>query len=626
MDPRLLDAYNQELQHVREMGAEFAKAFPKIAGRLGLEGFECADPYVERLLEGFAFLSARVQVELDSEFPQFTQHLMEIVYPHYLAPVPSMAIAQLRPDLTEGGLAEGFDVPRGSVLRSTLGKGEQTPCEYRTAHDLTLWPLEIVEAEYHPRRDLARLELPETTAWSRDPQAAIRIRLRTTAGLTFDELSLDRLSIHLRAGDRVPHHLYEQIVGHRVGVAVRPTTRPAPFRVALPSTAIRGRGFDDGDALLPPTHRSFNGYRLLTEYFTFPERFLFFDVDGLGRAVHRHSGQELDVLVLVDRVDPFLENAVQADHFALYATPAINLFPRRADRVHIKDQQTEFHVVVDRTRPIDFEVHTVTGVTGVGTSSDDEQPFRPFYGCRDARLEEEHPAYYTITRRPRRKSVGSRRAPRSSYLGGEVYLSLVDGRAAPHRTDLRQLSVSTLCTNRDLPLLMSVGQGRTDFTMESGAPVESVRCLGRPTRPFPSHVRGETAWRLVSHLSLNYLSLIERADDGASPLRELLSLYTHSSRSDIRKQIEGVRGVECRSVMRRVGREGPLAFGRGLEIELLCDELQFEGSGVFLMGAVLDEFFARHASINSFTETVLVTPDRGEVMRWPIRTGRRPIL
>src|SRR3954468_16768227 len=225
MDPRLLHYYNRELQHLREMGGEFAKEFPKIAGRLGLEAFECADPYVERLLEGFAFLAARVQLKMDAEFPRFTQHLMELVYPHYLAPTPSMAVVQLQPSLNEGALGSGFRVPSGSVLRSLLGRGEQTACEYRTAHDVTLWPIEISKAEYTGYvGDLGELRLRGR------PRAALRLTLRATAGLKMSELSLDDLTLFLRGSDELPARLYEQLFGHCLGVIVRPTTRPTPWQ------------------------------------------------------------------------------------------------------------------------------------------------------------------------------------------------------------------------------------------------------------------------------------------------------------------------------------------------------------------------------------------------------------
>jgi len=191
MDPRHLEYYNRELQHIHEIGGEFAAEFPKIVGRLGLSGFECADPYVERLLEGFAYLAARVQLKIDAQFPAFTQHLLEVVYPHYLAPMPSMAVVQLQPDLAEGALAEGYAVPRNSSLKSELGTGQKTACQYRTAHEITLWPLELTAAEYFVhagpvvKTDLAVLKRSK---------AGIRLRLRCSASLTLDRLALDRLA------------------------------------------------------------------------------------------------------------------------------------------------------------------------------------------------------------------------------------------------------------------------------------------------------------------------------------------------------------------------------------------------------------------------------------------------
>lgn len=621
MDPRLLKYYNSELQHLREMGGEFAKEYPKIAGRLGLDQFECADPYVERLLEGFSFLAARVQLKIDAEFPRFSQHLLEVVYPHYLAPTPSMAVVQLQPDLSEGSLADGFVVPRDSALRSLLGKGDQTPCEYRTGNDVTLWPLKLVEAKY--LRDVAPLDVPQIQG----VKAAIRLRLETTAGLTFDQLPLDKLHLYLRGRDELPMRIYEQLLANSVAMVVRPTGRPIPWQEVVEKSSIHRLGFDDSQALLPYGLRSFHGYRLLHEYFAFPRRFMFVELAGLEPAVRRTAGSELEVIVLLDRSDTLLENSVDASHFGLFCTPAINLFPKRSDRIHLSDRQSEYHVVPDRTRPQDFEVYEVTSVVGHGTA-DQELEFLPFYSSDDFTSYRERMAYFTVHRMPRVLSSRQRdQGPRSSYIGNEVFLSLVDAREAPYPTNLRQLAVTTLCTNRDLPLHMPVGQGKTDFTMESGAPVEAVRCLAGPTRPRPSHAEGETAWRLISHLSLNYMSIMDNDDrEGAASLRELLRLYGEQSEAAIGQQIDGVRSVSSRPITRRLWASGPISFGRGLEVTVTFDEGAFEGTGIFLLGAVLDEFFAKYVSINSFTETVVRTLDRGQVMRWPMRTGQRHTL
>jgi type VI secretion system protein ImpG len=625
MDPRLLNYYNRELQHLREMGAEFAREFPKIAGRLGLEAFECADPYVERLLEGFAFLAARVQLKIDAEFPRFTQHMLDLVYPHYLAPVPSMAVVQFQPNPTEGSLADGFKVPRGSVLRSMIGRGEQTACEYRTGQDVTLWPIELTSVEYTAYLgDLGGVRLPTR----KTARAALRLRLRLGAGLTFDKLPLDHLPLYVRSGDELAMHVYEQLLGNVIGAALRPAAALDVAYEVVSGPATRAMGFSDDEALLPYTPRSFQGYRLLQEYFAFPSRFLFVDLLGLGPGIRRCKSNELEIVVFFDRQDSSLEGTVSASHFALYCAPAVNLFPRRADRIHLTDATNEYHVVADRTRPMDFEVHSVSEVTGHGAAaSEAPQEFHPLYWMGQQSAADDGRAYYTLHRQPRRLSARQQlQGPRSTYVGNEVFLSLVDGAEGPFRPDLKQLAVSTLCTNRDLPLHMPVGQGRTDFSLESGAPVESVRCLAGPTRPQQSHAHGDLSWRLLSHLALNYLSLTDSDGMGAGALRQMLALYADSGEVAVRKQIDGVRSVASRPIVRRIIAPGPLTFGRGLEVSLTCDEVNFQGTGAFLLGSVMAQFFAKYASINSFVETVLRTNQRGEIMRWPAEPGRRAVL
>jgi type VI secretion system protein ImpG len=623
MDPRMLRYYNRELQHIREMGVEFAQQFPKIAQRLGMEGLECADPYVERLLEGFAFLAARVQLRLDAEFPRFTQQLLEVVYPHYLAPTPSMAVVQFRPELGEGALAAGFSLPRGTALHAQMGKEERTVCDYRTAHEVTLWPLELVEAQY-----LATAATLAAQGWPDLPgaRAGVRLRLRATAGMAFSQIALDRLVLYLRGTEDIPAHLYEQLLGNGVGVLARPVETRQPWCERLPRSALRRVGFGDEEAVLPAGPRSFQGYRLLHEYFAFPERFLFVEIAGLKSAVRRCTGGDLEVLVVLGRSDPVLENALDAGHFGLFCAPAVNLFPRRADRIHLSARQHEYHLVVDRTRPMDFEVHTVVSVSGHGSTLDSEQPFFPLYSAADLRVAAQQAAYYTLRRERRLLSARQRlQGPRSSYVGGEVFLSLVDAAEAPYRSDLRQLAVTTLCTNRDLPINMPLGKGRSDFTLESGAPVDSVRVVAGPTKPRPSWGEGDTAWRLISHLSLNYLSIADASEaQGAAALRELLGLYADLAEPGTARQIEGVRSVAAAPIVRRMPVPGPISFGRGLQVTLTCDEAAFHGAGgIFLLGAVLEEFFARYVSLNSFTETVVRAVDRGEIMRWPARIGRR---
>jgi type VI secretion system protein ImpG len=632
MDPRLLRYYERELQFVREMGAEYAREFPKIAARLSLQGLECADPYVERLLEGFAFLAARVQLKIDAEFPRLTQSLMESLVPNYLAPTPSMAVVQLQPSYTEGSLAGGFLVKRDTVLRSPKGKGDEAACEFRTAHDVTLWPIEVVEGSHSPySRELGG----EDAAGLKQVRAAVRLKLRAAGALTFDRLPLDRLVVHLTGNGDTPARLYEQILAGAAGVLVRSVKEPGR-RALLPASAVRRTGFADDQALLPAGRRAFQGYRLLHEYFAMPERFLFIEIAGLAAVLPSFKDQEIELAVLLDRNDPHLHNIVDAANFALHCTPAVNLFPMQADSIHLTERQSEAHVVPDRTRPIDFEVWDVIELEGSGTSERGRQRFAPLYAIPERKVREPDLKYFTVNRVPRLPSESQRRkGARSSYLGSEVFLNLVDAREAPWPSDLKQLAVKVRCTNRDLPLFLAVGQGKTDFTMPAGAPVAAIRCLAGPTEPAPSFVvqsddpgrAGDIAWRLVNHLALNYLSLVDAPDGrGAEGLRELLSLYAPVASAIVRKQVEGVRSIASRSVVRRIHGAGPLAFGRGLEVRLTFDESAFTGSGAFLLGAVLDEFFARYVSINSFTETCVSTLERGDLIRWPARSGTRHTL
>ena len=624
MDERLLEHYNTELRHLREMAGEFATEFPKIAGRLALdkEAKEvCPDPYVERLLEGFAWLAARIHLKFDAEFPRFTQSLFETVYPHYLSPIPSMAVVRFDPEPNDSALAAGVVIPRGTLLRSSLGKGERTTCTFQTAHPVRLLSIRLTEARYFTR-DLAELNLPRDVGC----KAALRLRLEATIPVPFAEIALEPLSFFLRGADEFPAMIYEQIFAHGMGLALQAPAERGKTLAVLPRDCIRRVGFAEDEAMLPPSPRSFEGYRLLREYFAFPQRFLFFGISGFGDVLKRCSGQQLDLVIPFDGVDTRLENRLNASSFELFCTPAINLFSKSLDRIALSDRFTEFHVVPDHNRPLDFELFELQSVTGYGAEPGDEHEFRPFYLAKDT--DSGSSAFYTINRVPRVLTAKEKQfGRRSSYAGTEVYLSLVDANSAPYRTDLKQLGIKGLCTNRHLPIQMATGVGRTDFTMDENAPVTSIRCLSGPTLPRPSQAEGRFSWRLISHLALNYLSLLDTsAEEGAAGLRDILRLYADVTDRQAIRQIEGLLKIQPRPIIRRVPIAGPITFARGLEITLTFDENAFEGTGVFILGAVLEQFFAKYVSLNSFTETVIKTQQRGEIMRWPSQMGRRQII
>ena len=625
MDERLLSLYNTELRHLRDMAGEFAREYPKIAGRLAIDRDAkeiCPDPYVERLLEGFAWLAARVHLKLDAEFPRFTQALLETVYPHYLSPVPSMAVVRFEIDAQQPALAAGVPVPRGTSLKSNLGKGERTPCLFQTAHEVKLLPLRVLEARYFTR-DVQELNLPPELG----ARAAFRIRLQTTGGQTFDKVSLDNLTLYTRGADDLAATIYEQIFARKLGLVIQSVADHGRELASLPARNVQRVGFSHEESLLPVSPRGFEGYRLLREYFALSQRLLFFKLTDLADAAKRCKGDQLDLIITLREQETSLERRVDGSCFELFCTPAINLFSKVLDRISLSDGFYEFHVVPDRNRTTDFELFELESVTGYGANPTDEQEFRPFYLAKDT--DKGVGSYYTTNRTPRMLSANERQfGKKSSYAGTELFLSLVDANSAPYRSDLRELGIKALCTNRHLPIQMAVGVGRTDFSMGLSAPVNAIRCITGPTLPKPSLTEGRFFWRLISHLSLNYLTLVDSAkgDEGAAGLRDLLKLYIEENDRLSARQIEGLLTVKSKPVVRRVAAPGPISFARGLEITLTFDEAAFEGTGVFILGAVLEQFFAKYVSLNSFTETVVRTKQRGEIIRWPTRMGIRQIL
>lgn len=624
MDARLLDYYNRELGYLRELGAEFAEAFPTAAGHLGMQGANARDPYVERLLEGFCFLTARIQLKMDAEFPRFSQRLLDVVYPNYLVPLPSAAIVAVQPDLREGNLQHGYTLPSNTPLRAHLTHGQQTACEFRTAHALTLWPLCLTDVKLSGEP----YDLPLSRLMPRhsrgDVHGALRLRFEVSGDASLNQLPLDQLTFFLSGAEPQALQLLELVLAHSVGVICHDATIDERSCSLLDDEAIRHEGFDAAQALLPYSARSFHGYRLLHEYFAFPARFLFFSIRHLRKALRTIQGNAFSLTILLDKAASDLERSVDTGSLALFCTPAINLFPKRTDRIAISMQRHEHHLVVDRTRPLDYEVHSIKKVTGHLQPDSRECEFRPFYGTfSDDSLS--HGRYFSLRREPRiLNSAGKRNGTPTSYSGSEVFISLVDQHDAPFSDDLRHLSVEALCTNRDLAPLIPLG-GNSDFSLRISAPVAAIKVLHGPTPPRPALADGEISWRLISHLGLNYQTLSDLdGDQGAQVLRELLELYAGAAHSDLLPQIHGIRGVQVEPVYRQLPQPGPLMFGRGVGISLLLDEHAFAGASTYLFGAVLEQFFARHVSLNSFSELVVATLQRGEVHRWEPRIGCRP--
>lgn len=629
MDPQFTRLYQDELTHLRELGAEFAREHPKIAARLGLEAMEVADPYVERLLEGFAFLAARVRLKLDAEQPQLIAQLLESMCPNFLAPVPSMMVVRLAVDTNDPNLARGFTLPRGSALQSMLPRGQDTLCEFRTAMALTLWPIEITRVQLFAHApDLGLAHLPAARA----AKGGLRITLRAGGGLTFGDLGLDRLALYISAPDDVAYRLHELVLGTAIGSLIADSVA-GPSDLARrwrDSSSIQPLGFAADEALLPDTLRSFSGHRLLQEVAALPQRLLFFEVTDLAERLRAVRRSEVDLVVLFGRLDPGLEPLVDASSVALHCTPAINLFHKRLDRVVLGSGAADFHVVPDRTRPMDYEVHSIDSVIGHSAGSEGQYEFKPLYSTHHERPADGH-GYYTLRRAPRVPSERQRQqgARVPSYLGEEVFIALADPGHGPYRESLRQLSVNAWVTNRDLPALLPQGGGLADTSwhLDAPGPVSAVHCLRGPTRPLSRQPVGQVGWQLVTMLARNHLEIDDADAAGhARALRDMLRLLGAANDLAWSHQVDGLRGLSARTAVRRLPFPGPLTFGAGVEIRLEVDEQHFQGASAFLLGSVLECFYARHAAINSFAQFTLTSSQRGLIKAWPPRIGELPIV
>ncbi|MBN3815724.1 type VI secretion system baseplate subunit TssF [Paraburkholderia sp. Se-20369] len=629
MDPRLLDYYNQELIYMRELAGEFARLHPKIARRLGMQTGEVADPYVERLIESFCFMSARMQIKLDAEFPRFTGRLLEVLYPNYVAPAPSMAVIRLFPSRTEGGLAQGFRIARGTTFTARVPDGEQTGCQFRSSQDVTLYPLEIVDAKLTgippDIPGLDRYVPPHARV-----RGALRLTLRTLGDARVRDLEgLDRLPIYLAGDGQVASHLFELLhvssVATLVGAPGRfGDVRLPPHAVTQGAVAHEGLGTDEG--LLPLNWANFQGHNLLHEYVSCPERFYFFALTGLQAGLRRLAGNEVEIVVLLDQLPERLLNLVDASRFALFCTPVINLFRKNTDRIELSRSETEFRLVPSKLAPLDYEVYAVNTVYGQSSMTSQELAFRPLYQTLN-NDEHNYGRYFSVRRERRLISDTARRyGTRTTYVGTDAFISLVDQHDAPYREDIRYMSIDAWVTNRDLPMLVP-RNGTRDLTITESAPLDCVGFIRPPSTPKPPLAEREMAWRLIRQLNFNYLPLHAFDDrSGGQGLRDLLRLFVTSEDTEQLRQIESLVGVATRPVARKLPGAGPLVFGRGIECRLTVDETGLSGTSPYLFGLILEHYLARHASINVFTQTELHSMQRGTVARWPVRIGTRGVV
>jgi type VI secretion system protein ImpG len=632
MSDELLPYFDRELKHLQALGAEFAQRHPQVASRLKLGPEGTGDPHVERLVQAVAFLNARIRYKIEDDFPELTQSLLGVLYPHYLRPIPSLGIAQLELDASQHEMFKGYAVPRGTAIEaeSDLSFGES--CRYRTAYDVTLWPLRVAQARLSRRP----FTVPASPQASR-AQAVLHMQLKGFAPTTkVGLIQLPRLRLFLHRGNNTNvYKLLEMLHTDVLEVCLAPGPQAERFAV-LPPSCLASVGFERQEGLLPDDARTHPAYRILTEYFAFPQKHLFVDLElgNPGSAdwalakIAAQVGDTLEVFLLLRRSDPDLERDLSADTFRLGCTPMVNLFDQTADPLTLTGTQAEYPVIADARRPWSCEIYSINAVEAISPQHEVVE-YQPFFSWKHGAENNPRQAYWHAALRP----GGNSDPGDPQRIRQDHYLSLIDLGFRPSQPDGWTLRVQTTCFSGDAPSHLPGGVGpggvpRPLLSLPDGAgPVGRVTSVMMPTSTQRTQWGQRALWRLISHLSLNHLSLTG-GPEGAAALREILQLYNFRQSAETQALIDAIIEVQSEQVVRRVGwRAG--GFGLGMLVRVTIDESRLAGLGGYLLASVLDRFLGMYVAVNSFTELVVQSKQRQgqeEPWRWSKRTGERILL
>ena len=615
MREELLEYYERELTYLRQMGGEFARKYPKVAGRLLLDPDRCDDPHVSRLLEGFAFLAARVHRRIDDDFPEISESLTRIIHPGYLRPIPSMTIVECQPDPAQGKKTAGMRIPRGTPL-VTKATVEGLPCRFLTAYDVDLWPFSVTAAEW---RQPERMQRPPRASVGVQAAAAARLRLRCQRDVVFSGLPLSRLRFHLAGDTSVVYSLYELLSEKCIEIQLR-DPKDEKKLISLEPARLRMVGFDAEESLLPFVRRSMDGHRLLQEYFALPEKFLFFDLEGLEPLAQASFGDEAEIVFLFSSFEraerqQVLELGVNERTFRLGCTPAINLFPQSAEPILLSQTRHDYTVVPDNRHSALMEIFSIEEVIATNPRLRQSVVLEPMHAYRYQTRNREDIAFWVATRHL--NEFGEREP-------STMTISVVDLTGNFTEPEADVLMVRTLCSNFDLPSRFQFGSEVGDFDATGYAAAKTVTALRRPTASInPSGGQGHL-WRLISLLSLNYLSLNE---EGRTAMQEILRLHNLTDSAASENQVGSILRMNSSPGFALVDSAYGLIPARGTQVEMEFDEQQFAGSGLYLFAAVLDRFLAGYASMNSFSQLTARSTLRKEAMgKWPPRAGTQALL
>ena len=588
--------YQDELRYLSEVGPEFARANPEIARFLADRG---SDPDVHRLLQGVAFLCGRLRQKLDDELPELTANMMALLWPHYLRSIPSMTILELLPDIN--AMQAPLDVGAGAEFASV--PVEETRCRYRSCWPVKLRPWQVEEA---------RLE-----SEAAKPLRLI-IRLRTSEKADLQGLELDTVRFHLAGDPRTTFTLYSLLSAHVEHVAVTAgSTSRAGRECLLSAENVTPAGLDRDEGVLPYPVRSFVGYRLLQEYFAFKDRFLFVDFSGIADAVKElELTQTLELAVTFNRR---LESPplVSRENVRLHCVPIINRFEHSAEPIRLEHDRTQYLIHPSKTGVADprhLEVYSVDEVYGLSHSEGiDTRRYEPFYSFEHMTTADPREATYYQTH------VTPNVLDQDATRGTDTYISFVSGTGTGGFPEDETISIELTCTNRNLPSALRAG----DICEPTDTSPPGVRFsnLLSPTPMISPPVGKALHWRLISHMTLNYVSLTN-----VRHFKELLRVYDFQSEYDAQRalahqrMLDGILSIETAFDERLI--RGATVRGTQIEVELNEDHFAGEGDA-YLFSAILDRFMGLYATVNAYTQLTVRFHKSGQVYVFPVRWGEQ---
>jgi type VI secretion system protein ImpG len=612
---QLLPYYERELGFLRRYSREFSERYPKIAGRLLIGGEVCEDPHIERMIQSFALLNSRIAKRLDDDYPEFTEALFEVLYPHYLRPFPSCSIARMDFSGAAAQLTTASVIARGTQLATRPVRG--AACTFRTAYPVTVAPLALTEASF-----AAIIDTPEAVRPPIGATSSVSLTISSTAEQVGPgQLALSKLRVFIDGEPSFCAALRDALFMRTVAAYVE-ADRNGRW-IQLPALPVSAAGFDEDDSLIDFPARSHAAYRLLTEYFCFPEKFNFFDIDLAALGAALPSGSRSITLHLAlsglrtDSNTARMLGTLSTNNVLLGCTPVVNLFRQRGEPIRLTHTTASYPVLADARRAFAYEVQAIDSVTLVRQTPQGESvvQFRPFYSLQHGQTPEQSGHYWVM----RRDETLAEKSP-----GFETQISIVDIDFDPAEVETHTLSVELTCTNRDLPASLAYGQRGGDLFLEGGSIVRSISFLRKPTLSNRFE-RGRGAhWRLISHLSLNHLSL---ADGGLDAFREMLALYDLPRSPSSQRQIGGIAAIGHKAANAWLPGNPFACLVRGVEVRLTIDEEAFVGSGIHAFAHIIERFLGLYVHANSFTQLVIVSNKTGEeLLKCTPRSGDLSLL